>query len=140
MTGHLTTECKNCHRTNELISDKGLCRVCTNNSLISMRCLSSETCGHKWQSPGLAAYCPLCGSVNVTSDDKTVDTWLWKMEAKKAGVEFLGIQKSCVNEYPDMPLFLDLQTKTSFTPHKGETLAQAVERKRREFIRSPKIL
>jgi hypothetical protein len=69
--------------------------------------------------------------MNVTSRDKIIDTWMWQREAEKLGIKFAGMQ-NCGSDIPEFPVFQDNQTG-SFCLGKGETVKQALERKRREF-------
>jgi hypothetical protein len=56
---------------------------------------------------------------------------LLKQEAEKLGIKFNGIQKGIKGE--EIPLFTDLKTKSTFAKKEGETLAEALTRKRKEF-------
>ena len=132
---NILSECKRCHQSYFVLSDKGFCEECITNLLNQMRCLE---CDHRWLAPGLPVNCPICKSINLTSDDRIIDQWRWNIEAKKADVHFLGIQKGINDVFPDMPLFLDPQTNGSFTPGKYETISKALERKRREFLLTSK--
>lgn len=124
--------CSMCERQVEAVSEKGLCKQCIDKILIPMRCLE---CRDQWESHGLDVWCPSCGSMNVTSNDKVLDSWRWKEEAAKNGLEFIGIQKG-IGPFPNSPMFHDPETKTTFVIQKGETLAQALDRKRKQFILS----
>jgi hypothetical protein len=56
----------------------------------------------------------------------------YKTLAHKWGVEFVGIQKWSYKEFP-MFRFKDECSQTSFCLNEGESLEQAIERKRKEF-------
>jgi len=124
-------ECKKCRRAVDCLSEKGLCKFCTENTLVQMRCTNSD-CKHTWKHPGFGAWCPMCGNTNVTSDDKTIDEWMWQKEAEKNGVKFCGMQ-SGVDEKTVYPIFQDDRTG-SFTLYNNETIEQAIDRKIREFF------
>lgn len=127
-----TMTCKLCHKEVKIVNLKGICRACTENSPIKMHC-REEDCRHEWTSPGLAAWCPVCGSVNITTDDKTTDSWIWQKEAERNGIRFVGIQPG--GEFPDYPIFQDDRTG-SFTLGKNETVEQAMKRKLQEFSKA----
>ena len=52
-------------------------------------------------------------------------------EAKKAGVTFNGMQES--KTAPPMPVFTDPETKTTFMLNEGESIPDALSRKRQQF-------
>lgn len=52
-------------------------------------------------------------------------------EAKKAGVTFNGMQES--KTAPPMPVFTDPETKTTFMLNEGESIPEALSRKRQQF-------
>ncbi len=69
-------ECKSCHEKVDVVTADGLCRNCTDDKLINMKCMETD-CFYTWQSPGIhTCWCPMCGSSFVTSCDKTVDEWI----------------------------------------------------------------
>lgn len=55
----------------------------------------------------------------------------YKIDAEKVGVHFLGMQKTRLG--PPFPLFGDPVTRTTFTLQAGETLGEALARKRWQF-------
>ena len=123
-------ECQGCHKLFDELNTRHLCRTCTENTLVSMHCQEPD-CNHSWKHPGVSAWCPLCGSSRVTSDDETIDAWMWQREAKNNEVQFIGMQKGLHGALP-FPVFQDLKTG-SFSLMAGESVADALARKRWEF-------
>ncbi|MFA5346498.1 MAG: hypothetical protein WC294_00005, partial [Methanoregula sp.] len=57
----------------------------------------------------------------------------YKAEAERAGVKFNGIQQGVPGKVADFPFFTDPQTGTTFTTEPGETVEDALARKRKQF-------
>ena len=57
-------------------------------------------------------------------------------EAKKAGVTFNGLQES--KTAPPMPVFTDPETKSTFMLNEGESVSEALSRKRQQFAAAKK--
>ena len=55
---------------------------------------------------------------------------MWRKLARDHNVEYIGIQSTRSGWFP---MFTDPVTRTSFTLSDGETLAEAIERKRKQF-------